>query len=103
MKEVRGETFADQATVDTDGTRFVECRFESAVLRYAGDFVPSWAGAISIDLLPVVLVLVLMVVHDGAVAGIVRAPGMSAFRIRSAQPWNMLLSSRIMGLTVLAE
>jgi hypothetical protein len=35
-----------------------------AVLRYWNDFIPSWAGAISIDLLPVVLVLVLMIVHD---------------------------------------
>ncbi|HEX4296722.1 MAG TPA: hypothetical protein VHZ56_01745, partial [Devosia sp.] len=35
-----------------------------AVLRYWSDFIPSWAGAISIDLLPVVLVLVLMIVHD---------------------------------------
>ena len=35
-----------------------------SVLRYWSDFIPSWAGAISIDLLPVVLVLVLMVVHD---------------------------------------
>jgi hypothetical protein len=34
-----------------------------AILRYAGDFVPSWAGAISIDLLPAVLVLILCVVH----------------------------------------
>ena len=35
-----------------------------AVIRYWSDFVPSWAGAISIDLLPVVLVLVLMIVND---------------------------------------
>jgi hypothetical protein len=34
-----------------------------AVLRYAGDFLPSWAGAISIDLLPAVLVLILVAVH----------------------------------------
>jgi len=34
------------------------------VLRYWSDFIPSWAGAISIDLLPVVLVLVLMIVYD---------------------------------------
>jgi hypothetical protein len=34
-----------------------------AVLRYAGDFIPSWAGAISIDLMPAVLVLILCVVH----------------------------------------
>jgi hypothetical protein len=34
-----------------------------AVLRYAGDFIPSWAGAISIDLMPAVLVLILCVAH----------------------------------------
>jgi len=34
-----------------------------AVLRYAGDFIPSWAGAMSIDLMPAVLVLILCVVH----------------------------------------
>jgi hypothetical protein len=33
------------------------------VLHYAGDFIPSWAGAISIDLMPAVLVLILCVVH----------------------------------------
>ena len=27
------------------------------MLRYAGDFIPSWAGAIAIDLMPAVLVL----------------------------------------------
>lgn len=32
-----------------------------AVIRYAGSFVPSWAGAIAIDLLPGVLVFVLAV------------------------------------------
>lgn len=32
-----------------------------AVIRYAGDFVPSWAGAIAIDLLPAVLVFIMMV------------------------------------------
>ncbi|MBJ3762063.1 hypothetical protein ILP92_04800 [Maribius pontilimi] len=32
-----------------------------AVIRYAGNFVPSWAGAIAIDLLPAVLVLILAV------------------------------------------
>lgn len=34
-----------------------------AVIRYAGNFVPSWAGAIAIDLLPGVLVFILMVSH----------------------------------------
>ena len=33
------------------------------MIAYGGDFLPSWAGAISIDLLPAVLVLILCVVH----------------------------------------
>jgi hypothetical protein len=45
-------------------SRFVPLSSAEAVLRYWSDFIPSWAGAISIDLLPVVLVLVLMIVHD---------------------------------------
>ncbi|SDX82644.1 hypothetical protein SAMN04488238_1277 [Roseicitreum antarcticum] len=32
-----------------------------AVIRYAGNFVPSWAGAIAIDLLPGILVFMLAV------------------------------------------
>jgi len=44
--------------------RFVPLSSAEAVLRYWSDFIPSWAGAISIDLLPVVLVLILMIVHD---------------------------------------
>jgi hypothetical protein len=43
--------------------RFVPLSRPDAVLRYAADFLPSWAGAISIDLLPAVLVLILMAVH----------------------------------------
>jgi hypothetical protein len=45
--------------------RFQSLSPAEAVLRYAGDFVPSWAGAISIDLMPAVLVLVLCVVQAG--------------------------------------
>lgn len=51
-----------QPKVEPD--RFVPLSSAEAVLRYWQDFIPSWAGAISIDLLPVVLVLVLMIVHD---------------------------------------
>lgn len=47
-----------------EARRFIPLSAAEAVIRYWSDFVPSWAGAISIDLLPVVLVLVLMVVHD---------------------------------------
>jgi hypothetical protein len=43
--------------------RFVPISRPDAVLRYAADFLPSWAGAISIDLLPAVLVLILVAVH----------------------------------------
>ncbi|WP_152341199.1 hypothetical protein [Pseudorhizobium flavum] len=43
--------------------RFVPLSSAEAVLRYADDFIPAWAGAISIDLLPAVLVFMLAVVH----------------------------------------
>jgi hypothetical protein len=45
--------------------RFQPLSSAEAVWVYAGDFLPSWAGAISIDLLPAVLVLILCVVHAG--------------------------------------
>jgi hypothetical protein len=45
--------------------RFQPLSPAEAVLRYAGDFVPSWAGAIAIDLMPAVLVLILCVVQAG--------------------------------------
>lgn len=44
--------------------RYVPLTSAEAVLRYAGDFIPSWAGAISIDLLPGVLVGIMAVVHS---------------------------------------
>lgn len=40
-----------------------------AVILYAGNFIPSWAGAIAIDLLPAVLVLILMVTQSAIRAG----------------------------------
>ena len=59
-------TAADEILAEprVEARRFVPLSAAEAVIRYWNDFVPSWAGAISIDLLPVVLVLVLMVVHD---------------------------------------
>ncbi|MEL6966099.1 MAG: hypothetical protein AAGM04_01850 [Pseudomonadota bacterium] len=47
--------------------RFTPLSSPEAVLRYAGDFMPSWAGAISIDLLPAVLIVIL-----GAVQAAIR-------------------------------
>ncbi len=43
--------------------RYVPMTSAEAVIRYAGDFIPSWAGAISIDLLPAVLVGIMAIVH----------------------------------------
>ncbi len=44
--------------------RFVPLSSAAAVLHYAQDFIPAWAGAISIDLLPGVLVFILATVHS---------------------------------------
>lgn len=46
--------------------RYVPLSTADAVLRYASDFIPSWAGAIAIDLLPAVLVGVMAIVHAAA-------------------------------------
>jgi hypothetical protein len=51
-------------TPQVEQRRYTPLSSAESVLRYWQDFIPSWAGAISIDLLPVVLVLVLMIVHD---------------------------------------
>src|SRR4030088_888585 len=51
------------ATPRVEPIRFQTLSPAEAVLRYAGDFIPSWAGAISIDLMPAVLVLSLCVVY----------------------------------------
>ncbi|MDB5548584.1 MAG: hypothetical protein JWP21_2031 [Tardiphaga sp.] len=72
--KVEGAIAAQAATLSEAADKFLQtprvepARFQSmspaeAVLRYAGDFIPSWAGAISIDLMPAVLVLILCVVH----------------------------------------
>ncbi|ODT70194.1 MAG: hypothetical protein ABS75_13880 [Pelagibacterium sp. SCN 63-23] len=75
METVRASVAAQSAALSTaadeilaqpavEQRRFVPLSSAEAVLRYWSDFVPSWAGAVSIDLLPVVLVLTLMVVND---------------------------------------
>ena len=51
------------AQPDVPERRFVPLTSAEAVLRYASDFIPSWAGAISIDLLPAVLIGIMAVVH----------------------------------------
>ncbi len=44
--------------------RFTPLSAPEAVIRYAGDFLPSWAGAIAIDLVPGVLIFILCIVQD---------------------------------------
>ncbi|MEQ8346230.1 MAG: hypothetical protein RIB84_15055 [Sneathiellaceae bacterium] len=51
------------ATPAVELPRFTPISTAEAVLLYAGDFVPSWAGAIAIDLLPGVIVMILVVVQ----------------------------------------
>jgi hypothetical protein len=53
------------------------------VILYAGNFVPSWAGAIAIDLLPAVLVFILMVVQSSIRSG--RDPVALAERLTLAE------------------
>jgi hypothetical protein len=71
QKSVTAQSAALSAAADeilnepkVEPRRFQPLSAAEAVLRYWSDFIPSWAGAISIYLLPVVLVLVLMIVHD---------------------------------------
>lgn len=54
---------ADQILAEpkVESRRFVPLSSAEAVIRYASDFLPSWAGAISIDLLPAALVFILAV------------------------------------------
>ena len=64
--EQRAETLAAaaravQALPQPEETTYTPISTADAVIRYAGNFVPSWAGAIAIDLLPAVLVLILAV------------------------------------------
>jgi hypothetical protein len=77
METVRASVAAQSAALSPGGRRdpgaapaveqrrFVPLSSAEAVIRYWQRFhSKSWAGAISIDLLPVVLVLVLMIVND---------------------------------------
>ncbi|KQT52798.1 MULTISPECIES: hypothetical protein [unclassified Aureimonas] len=44
--------------------RFTPLSAPEAVIRYARDFLPSWAGAIAIDLVPGVLIFILCIVQE---------------------------------------
>lgn len=42
MAEIRDRTYTGREMVKADGTAFVDCRFESAVLRYSGGKHPEF-------------------------------------------------------------
>lgn len=75
--------------------RFVPLSSAEAVLRYAADFIPAWAGAISIDLLPAVLVFILAVVHGAIRRQEERMP--FAQRITAAELLEALEVQRALG------
>src|SRR5439155_26524684 len=81
-------------TPPVEPARFQPLSTAEAVLRYAGDFLPSWAGAISIDLMPAVLVLILCVVHAA-----IRRDGepVAADSITAAQMLTALRLARDLG------
>ena len=85
MDRVRGSVEAQSAALSAAADeilqaepvpprRFVALSTPEAVLRYARDFLPSWAGAISIDLLPAVLILILATAHAAIRREEVKAP-----------------------------
>ncbi len=60
-KSLRGAADAVIAMPPPAETTYTPISAADAVIRYAGNFVPSWAGAIAIDLLPAVLVLIVAI------------------------------------------
>lgn len=78
------------ATPPVEPIRFQTMSPAEAVLRYAGDFIPSWAGAISIDLMPAVLVLILCVVHAA-----IRHEGLPAFSASNMTAGELLAALNI--------
>jgi hypothetical protein len=77
-------------TPPVEPARFQPLSPAEAVLRYASDFIPSWAGAISIDLLPAVLVLILCVVHAA-----IRREGLPAASTSSMSAAELITAMRL--------
>src|SRR6201746_915347 len=88
-------SLSDAAEKTLGRPRVEPARFQAmspaeAVLRYAGDFIPSWAGAISIDLMPAVLVLILCVVHAA-----IRREGLPAVSASSMTAGELVAASQM--------
>ncbi len=56
-----------------EDTTYTPISTADAVIRYAGNFIPSWAGAIAIDLLPMVLVFMVAITQAAIRSGRGRA------------------------------
>jgi hypothetical protein len=60
---------AVQAQTPANDVTYTPISSADAVILYAGNFIPSWAGAIAIDLLPGVLVFILAITQAAIRAG----------------------------------
>ncbi|MDO5640804.1 MAG: hypothetical protein Q4G26_00240 [Paracoccus sp. (in: a-proteobacteria)] len=74
LVESRARTLSDaaagvEALPPPDEAIYIPMSAADAVITYAGNFVPAWAGAISIDLLPAVLVFIIMVIQAAIRSG----------------------------------
>ncbi|MFG6083324.1 hypothetical protein ACEUZ9_004578 [Paracoccus litorisediminis] len=74
LVEQRAKTLASaaaevEALPQPDEAVYAPMSAADAVIVYARNFVPAWAGAIAIDLLPAVLVLIIMVVQAAIRSG----------------------------------
>lgn len=72
-----------------------------AVILYARNFAPSWAGAIAIDLLPAVLVMIVAVAQAAIRAG--RDPAETESAMTVAELRTAVLALRAMNLTETSE
>ncbi|RJK93597.1 hypothetical protein D3P06_18840, partial [Paracoccus aestuarii] len=79
------------ALPDPDEALYTPLSAADAVITYARNFVPAWAGAISIDLLPAVLVFIIMVVQAAIRAG--RGEGHSDDRMTVGELRAALIAS----------
>ncbi|MEQ8295150.1 MAG: hypothetical protein RIB55_01555 [Nitratireductor sp.] len=87
--------------------RYVPLSSAEAVLLYGGDFVPSWAGAISIDLLPAVLVAIMAVVQAAVRRGEEQMADTdritAADMLRSLEIHEALLARRVAAASVSSD
>ncbi|WP_145108657.1 hypothetical protein [Rhodobacter sediminicola] len=91
---LRGAAAEVEALPATEETIYTPISAADAVIRYAGNFVPSWAGAIAIDLLPAVLVFIVMVTQAAIRAG--RGEGMSEETMTVAELRAALAAARLL-------